>query len=398
MRALFHALHRRAETNARNEIVVYSRELPEYRVAADNPRSRAAMLDYAVWFRRITASLASDDRPMTEQDCARIAAIGTERGAQGVSPVSARQVVTLHATLMMQEMQDATGPNDLNDLLRLVGWFSAQGETGTRAYFDGFMEGQKSFLPVAERVQQLARMLLADDEMAQHVASALGVRLSEHYTVVVVRLAEPTGPLPAAGGVVEQLFKCHQVPLSWAVPAEFVALVPAVGLVPPWLPAAAEGSGPVGSALAVVRDFAAALGVPCAVGCAGGRLGGLAEAAASARQAARFAPMAAVPRRMHGVADVFVELAVAHLPPVDQWLREIARLLAAGPDLVSTLDCYYRNDFNRLHTARSLCIHTRTLDYRLRRARELTGIDPGSPRGVRVLATAVACVLADVWG
>ncbi|WP_433261149.1 PucR family transcriptional regulator [Actinosynnema sp. CS-041913] len=392
MKGLFVALNRRAETNARNEIAVYGRELPEYRDTAADPRARAAMLDYAVWFRRSTVSLASDERPLAEDDRARIAAIGAERGAQGVSPASVRRAVVLHGTLMLHEIQDATGPNDLADLLHLTGWFGAQGRIGTSAYFEGFLEGQRRFLSVAERVQQLTRMLLADDAMARHVSSSLGVRLSDHYTVVVVRVPASAGVLPSRGDVVEHLFKQHQVPMSWAELAEFVALVPSGGLAPPWLPAA-----PDDPALAVVRDFAESLGGPCAVGCAGGRVNGLAEAAALARQAAGVAPVQAAPRRMHGVADVFVELAVARLPKVDQWLREVARRLAAGPNLVSTLDCYYRNDCSRLRTAQSLCIHPRTLDYRLHRAEELTGIDPGSPHGVRILATAIARTLAGAW-
>jgi DNA-binding PucR family transcriptional regulator len=64
---------------------------------------------------------------------------------------------------------------------------------------------------------------------------------------------------------------------------------------------------------------------------------------------------------------------------------------------VTTLDAYYRSDMNRLLTAASLHIHPRTLDYRLRRVRELTGIEPGSTHGVRVLSTAVARMLAGAW-
>ncbi|MBB5959814.1 hypothetical protein FHS29_006435 [Saccharothrix tamanrassetensis] len=392
MRGLFVALDRRAEANARNEVVVYGRELFEYGAVAADPRAEAAMLDYAVWFRRSTVSLASDERPLSEDDRAHIASIGTQRGAQGVSLASVRRAVVLHGTLMLHEIHDATGPNDLADLLGLTGWFGAQGVIGTGAYFEGFLEGQKRCLPVADRVALLTGMLLDDDVMARHVSCSLGLRLSDHYTVVVVRVPDPAGALPSRGDVVEHLFKQHQLPMSWARPSEFIALVPSSGLVPPWLPSASDDAAP-----AVVRDFAELLGGPCAVGCAGGRVRGLAEAVDLARQAAGVAPMRTTPRRMHGVADVFVELAVARLPRVDRWLREVARRLAAGPDLVSTLDSYYHNGFDRRRTAESLCIHPRTLDYRLHRARELTGIDPGSPRGVRILGTAVARTLADAW-
>ncbi|QFZ20870.1 PucR family transcriptional regulator [Saccharothrix syringae] len=392
MRGLFVALEQQAEANARDEVAAYRRELPEYRAVAADPGAKAAMLDHAVWLRRRAAALAPDARPLTEQDRARITSIGRLRGAQGVSLTSARRAVVLHCTLVLHEIHTAAGPNDLADLLGLTRWFGAQGEVGTSAYFSGFLEGQKRSLGVTDRVQQLARMLLADDAMARHVVASLGMPPLEHCTVVVIRVPEATGGPPARDDAVEHLFKRYRVPMSWTGPAEFVALVPGGGTGSPWLPVTADEQ-----ALALVRDFATLVDRPCAVGWAAGRVPRLAEAAGLARQAARVAPVQAAPRRMHGVADVFVEVAVAHLPHVERWLREVARRLATGPDLISTLDCYYRNDFNRQRTAESLCIHPRTLDHRLHRTRELTDIDPRSSQGVRILGTAIARTLADAW-
>jgi sugar diacid utilization regulator len=50
-----------------------------------------------------------------------------------------------------------------------------------------------------------------------------------------------------------------------------------------------------------------------------------------------------------------------------------------------------------LRTAAALHIHSRTLDYRLQRVRELVDLDPGSVRGIRVLSAAVIRVQADAW-
>ncbi len=75
----------------------------------------------------------------------------------------------------------------------------------------------------------------------------------------------------------------------------------------------------------------------------------------------------------------------------------MARLLAPGPDLLLTLDAYYHCDMNRALTASTLNVHPRTLDYRLRRVRDLTGLDPASTRGVRVLSTVVTRDLSGAW-
>ncbi|WP_412180625.1 helix-turn-helix domain-containing protein [Streptomyces sp. ADMS] len=84
-----------------------------------------------------------------------------------------------------------------------------------------------------------------------------------------------------------------------------------------------------------------------------------------------------------------VEPGVTRLPEVDDWLRDIGRTLSRGPDLVATPDRYYQHDMDRTRTATALNVHARTLDHRLRRAQELTGIHPGSTRGVRVLSVVV---------
>uniref|UniRef100_UPI0040403E9D helix-turn-helix domain-containing protein n=1 Tax=Streptomyces sp. TG1A-60 TaxID=3129111 RepID=UPI0040403E9D len=90
-------------------------------------------------------------------------------------------------------------------------------------------------------------------------------------------------------------------------------------------------------------------------------------------------------------------LAVADAPSVDARLRTPARRPESGPDLLVTLDAYYRHDMHRGTTATALNVHTRTLDYRLGRVRDLTGIDPGSTRGVRTLSAVVTRRLSGAW-
>ncbi|WP_107104259.1 helix-turn-helix domain-containing protein [Streptomyces sp. Root1310] len=149
----------------------------------------------------------------------------------------------------------------------------------------------------------------------------------------------------------------------------------------------------------LVQDFARALGCPCAAGTASAPLSELSGALDRARRISRAAPLrrASTRLRPHTLADVFVELAVADVPFVDEWLRTVARSLRPGPDLLVTLDAYYRHDMNRGSAATALNVHPRTLDYRLRRVRELTGIDPGSTHGVRILGSAVTRSLSRAW-
>ncbi|GAA3815570.1 helix-turn-helix domain-containing protein [Sphaerisporangium flaviroseum] len=386
----FHLLRLRVEANARNAVDVYTRELAEYRALSTGSLGHASLLDFAVTLRRRTYALAEDGRPFSGEDLAYMAAVGRERGEKGVSLAAHRRVLVLHSTLTLHEIQDAAGPHDLDALMLTLGWLGPQGVTAQNAYTRGYMEGQERCLSLVTRVQLLAKMLLANDPSAPELARNLGMTLPERYVVTVVRIAgRPFRWLDRVRDqVIEVLIEGERIPLAWPTPEELVALVPETN----GTPASAEDR-----ALSVAHDFAETIGRPCSVGTATGRVDALSGALSLARQVSQAAPIETVPRRVYTLADVFVELGTAQLPQVDEWLQGVARRLAGGPDLVTTLDVYYRGDMNRLRAAAALHIHPRTLDYRLQRVRELTGLNPGSTRGIRVLNTVVARVLAGAW-
>ncbi|MBB5781110.1 PucR family transcriptional regulator [Nonomuraea jabiensis] len=388
---LFRTLRSSLDANARRAVEVYTRELADYRSLAAEARGSAAMLDFAVILRHRTIELAAEDQPYTGQDEAYMASVGAARGEVGVSLASQRQVLLLHANLTLREIHEAAGPNDLGDVMRILGWIAHHGLTAQNAYTRGYLKGQERFLPAVARIQMLARMLLSDDLAAPQLACELDLPMQDHYLVTIARIPGGRHDNLRRDEVVKTLLTRHRFPLTWHRPDEFAALVPCGGDDPIDGQAAARSQ-----ALSLIRDFAELSG-PCSAGVAPGRAHALADALSLARKVCEAAPVESVPRQVYSVADVFAELGAAQMPQVDQWLRELTGRLASGPDLVATLDAYYRNDMNRMSTAIALRVHPRTLDYRLRRVRELVGIEPGSTRGVRVLSTAVTRILAEAW-
>ncbi|GAA2430766.1 helix-turn-helix domain-containing protein [Actinomadura vinacea] len=389
---LFGVLAKRVEANARRAVDVYARELPEYRTMASGDRGYADLLDFAVLLRRRTLELAAHGQPFTDADLAVVTSVGHERGRAGVSLNSHRSVLGLHCTLTVQEIHEAASPSELDALMRMLSWLGPQGAAARDAYTRGFLEGQRHALPVAERVQQLTAILLSGDAAGPELACRLGMTVAAHYLVTVVRIADQDFT-PAASTRTEilgLLFDKDQVPMSWHDPLEFVALLPTHRDDPDDVPTHVRQR-----ALALAAAFAEIVGRPCAVGATTASACALADALPLARQISRAAPVESAPRQVSSVPDVFVELGTARLPEIDRWLRRIANELSQGPDLVATLDAYYRHDMNRRLTAAHMYIHPRTLDYRLRRARELTGLDPTTTRGVRTLTAAVARVLSD---
>ncbi|MGW0808065.1 PucR family transcriptional regulator [Nonomuraea sp. NPDC002799] len=402
---LFGTLKRRSDVNAKRVVEACEAEISDYQVIAS--QARTSMLDFAVIIRRRTADLVAADEPLQAADLTYIETVGEQRGAQGVSAAGQRSALALHASLTLREISEAAGPDDLDDTMRMLDWLARHGAAAQAAHTRGYLRGQERFLSMVGRVRQLAAMLLRDDPMGPELARSLGMPETGHYLVTVIRPASPKGRMSKAyrEEVVKALLELHRMPLAWWEPEEFVALVPY-----PLMPDVPASKALIANALAPnggvdhgdaaerrLSDFTEAIGRPCSVGTALGRVGALSEAAVLARKVSRVAPVERAPVRPYSVADVFAELGAAQLPQVDEWLRELARRLSDGPDLVITLDAYYRHDMNRLNTSATLHIHPRTLDYRLRRVRELVGIDPGSTRGVRVLSTTVTRILAGAW-
>jgi hypothetical protein len=411
MGSLFAELARQASTNARREVETYAREIPELGSLDTNSRARAETLEYSLWFRHRTVELAPDNGMLTDDDLAYIASIGEARAGAGMSLDSRQGVLRVHTELMLREINEATEAlrgGDLDELMRIMGWFAPQGERGIGAYRHGFATMLRRRMPYVEQVALLVRALLSENPAAEELAQIADMELAESYTVLVIRVPDrPAGDRDLESDI-EALVKTHQVPVTWHPErdgggtgrgGELIALVPdpTPDVMPEPVPELAPDIVP-DLVPALLRDFADALGRPCAAGTATAPLTGLADAFDRARRISRAAPLRTSARlRPHTLADVFVELAVAEVPFVDAWLRTTARRLEPGPDLFVTLDAYYRHDMNRGPAAAALNIHPRTLDYRLRRVRELTDIDPGSTHGVRVLSAVVARDLSGAW-
>ena len=364
--------------NAERVVETCTTELAEYAAAARDPREHADMLDFAVFIRRRTIDLVAADEPLTEDDLAVVAATGERRGETGMSRTSLRRLLTLHAGATLTEIQEASGPHDLAMTMRMLGWLGPQGAAAQQAYTSGFLKGQKHFLPLMAQVRQFAEMLLADEAAALANGGNLGIQVPGSYRVIVVRTSDVAAELSTEA--VHVVWRRYHAPATWYGLGEFVALLPA------------EQDT---TATRLISDLTEIIGGPFSVGTASGAATALSEAFALARRVSRVTRPETAPGHLHTAADVFIELGAADLPEIDRWLHHLAQRLAGGPGLVETLDAYYRQDLNRPRAAAALRIHPRSLDYRLRRARELSGIDPTGTQGIRILGTVVSRVLAN---
>lgn len=383
---LIAALRRRIDVHAHRAVHRSLDEVPELRAVFGDAGSVTEMLDFAVSIRRRALELAREDAPLTQDDLRAVTALGEERADGGLSFDSARAVLGVHMSVALQELHEAAGPRDGEALAHMVHWLGGQVETVQQAYLTGFLSGQRRARRLSARLRLLTGMLVDDDPGLEAMADAVHVPVHDRYLVLVVRVA----PTPATteaqrDDAVEALFARRRLAMSWAEPEELVVMVPDRH-------ASASVSDDVRE---VASDVVSATGRFCAPAVAAAGRGGLGDGVRLARRISRAAPLHPAPGSVYGLADVFVELAVGELPEAERWISDLRRALSRGPDLVRTLDAYFRNDMRRADTAADLNVHPRTLDYRLRRVRDLTGIDPSTALGVRALSVAVARTLVD---
>ncbi|MFD0428731.1 PucR family transcriptional regulator [Streptomyces zhihengii] len=81
---------------------------------------------------------------------------------------------------------------------------------------------------------------------------------------------------------------------------------------------------------------------------------------------------------VHRLSDVLLEYQLMRPGPARDALAELVRPLADRPELLGTLRTFLQCGLSRQRTAEHLRIHPNTVDYRLRRAADATGLDATS--------------------
>jgi sugar diacid utilization regulator len=124
-----------------------------------------------------------------------------------------------------------------------------------------------------------------------------------------------------------------------------------------------------------------------AAGCVG--VVTVSRAARQARDVLGIAQRLGRPPGVYLLDDVLLEYQLTRDTDARPLLAGLLDPLESNPDLVQTLECYFEHELDRRSTATELHVHPNTLDYRLRRISQLTGLDPGKPAGQQLLAAAL---------
>ncbi|MFE3056984.1 PucR family transcriptional regulator [Nocardia sp. NPDC059239] len=94
-------------------------------------------------------------------------------------------------------------------------------------------------------------------------------------------------------------------------------------------------------------------------------------------------------RGLYRFDDLSLEYQLTRPGPGRDHLGTLLDPLDEYPELLQTLQLHISNNLNRQRTARTLHVHTNTVDYRLKRIGRLTGFDPTHTSGVWYLRSAL---------
>ncbi|MGW1788186.1 PucR family transcriptional regulator [Streptomyces tubercidicus] len=292
-----------------------------------------------------------------------------QRASEGVHLTGLLRAYYVATEVVMDALGAAARPGEEAALLwltrRLFTTVNSLVEEGTEAYLLGLADQQ-----AAKR--ELAAALLGGDA-PQEVAARCGLPLEPGYLVLSVRAPVPQEPVAA-----RRLLHLVLVRLTPAADGRALSLPNDQGghiLLPLATPHAD-----------LVRQLSTGLSRPVVAGAA--LAATPADVPAAAEQAHRISAVARTPG-VHRLQDVLLDY---HLAGSKDSATELAALLDpldAHTGLIEAVATFLDCDLDRRRTAQALNVHPNTVDNRLARAAQLTGLDPHTTHGVQLFGAAL---------
>lgn len=280
-------------------------------------------------------------------------------------------------------------PEDLDDVMActelVLGYLQRACTAVAAAYLD---ERRRMESDEQQRRYTLMSALLRGEPLVDPARQA-GIRLPPRYLVLCVTFArhqdeEPPG-VGATMAAQRKVYRADEE-LERSIGEPVLSLLDTNGgtvLLPAAAPGDLDADGLVarmGLAVGVEVIAAGVLAEPDQV----------AEAAAQAQEILELARAFGRGPGYYRLADVLLEYQLTRPTAARSELSALLAPLDDHPDLLLTLDAYLRLGLNRRRTATQLHVHPNTVDYRLRKAIALTGLDPGDPAQLQRIGAALA--------
>ncbi len=377
---LYERVSTRVPVLARRMIATFLDEVPLYRMLPHEQLHGEVLAICEDNLRTFFATLREDRLP-TDEELTEPRLSAARRAQERVPLASVLTAYHVGSRIGWAELLAEARPGENAELLAAVDGVQRYVQAVTAVVATAYLHEQQAISgEEGDALRALVSALLAG-EPADALAEQLGRRLPSDWLVLALELGQH--PDEVAAGAVATRRKLRRVQAA----LDGLGGEPALGRLH------GEGGIVLLPDLGQPREELAALlqaaaGAPVRGGAArAASAAGVAPAAAQAREVLRLAP--AEPA-LYDLDDVLLDYQLSRPSQAQQHLAGLLAPLDGFPDLLLTLRCYLEHDLDRRRTAGSLHVHPNTLDYRLKRVVELTGLDPTTTRGLQLLGGALA--------
>lgn len=380
---LYVRVQQRLPALARRMIATFLEEVPLYSLL---PREQLEGEVLAICEDNLRTFFATliEDRPPTEEELAEPSASAARRAQERVPLASVLTAYHVGGRIGWQELVAEARADETPELLAAADRVQRYIQAVTAVVATSYLQEQQAISgEEGEALRALVSALLTG-EPADALAQRVGRRLAASWVVLALELGEH--PDEASAGAIAARRKVRRVQFELdALAGEPVLtrLDSSGGLV--LLPDCARWQEGLDEVVAQLQKGARA-SVRAGVAEAA-TTGELAAAGELACDVLRLAP---ADPGLYALRDVLLDYQLSRPSSAQAHLAALLAPLDRHPDLMRTLEVYLEHDLDRRRTAAELHVHPNTLDYRLKRVVELTGLEPGTTLGLQLLAGAVA--------
>lgn len=317
-----------------------------------------------------------ESRQMTEEELA-VALSAAAHGARTAVPLSALLAACNVASRVgMEAVQELATPSELDQVLLVANRCQRYLQQLVPAITTAYLEHAQSPYSHVHVARRTLFNALMNGAPSVQTAKHADMTLASRYSVMHLLVLNPCETMATRRRLhhIQEILDAHvhQTVLTSLDAHGGTILLPATdreeALMGP-ITEAAGGPVMVGLCHAAPLDIASAAQEACEVAVLASDLGR--------------AP------RLFRLRDLIVEYQLTRPSRARDLLAERLEPLVEHPHLKQALIAYLRHEHSRKLAAKSLFIHPNTLDYRLRRVAELTGLDPALPSAARILSAAV---------
>jgi hypothetical protein len=337
---------------------------------------------------RAFARSLREDRELNAAELREVGASAVRRAEEGFPLEAVLTAYHVGAREIFAVGSASSGSADVADLLEVADRVLAFVGTVTGAVTRGYLEELRTKVGQEHTARRTLLSVLVDGGPVDVVARSAGITLPARYLVLSVELgphADEESPGVDAEIAVRRKLRrflaafehaCGDGVLASLDGPGGLVLLPLAGRLSDWHAVLDAAGRAAGVTVLAAADTAA----PSEVRAVAAQTG---EVLDVLRWFAR-------PPGLYRLDDVLVEYQLTRPGAARDRLAAALEPLEAHPELVETLETYLALDTNRRRTAARLHVHPNTVDYRLRRVRDLTGIDPLHPTGLSRLTAASA--------